>query len=177
GKHSKARTKDQTEIALFWADDLGTVTPPGHWNRIAQTIALERGNTLAENARLFAHLNIALSDAGVLCWVIKFTFEFWRPITAIRETERDDDWTPLLNTPPFPAYVSGHSTFSGAAASVLAESFGTDKIKFETACDSLPDVKRKFTSLSAAAEEAGMSRIYGGIHWHFDNVEGLKVGR
>ncbi len=179
GKHSQARTEEQTQIAVFWADDIGTVTPPGHWNRIAQGIARERGLTLAENARLFAHLNMALADAGILCWVIKFTFDFWRPITAIRAAEGEDDekWTPLLDTPPFPAYVSGHSTFSAAGAAVLAQSFGTDKISFTTTSDALPDVTRKFTSLSQAADEAGMSRIYGGIHWQFDNVEGQKVGR
>lgn len=174
-KDSKTRTKEQTEIAHFWADDLGTVTPPGHWNKIAQTIALERGNSLAENARLFAHLNMSLSDAGVLCWVIKFTMEFWRPITAIRI--EDPNWTPLLTTPPFPAYTSGHSTFSAAGASVLIHSFGGDKIRFSTTSDDLPGVTRKFESIWSAAEEAGMSRIYGGIHWQFDNTEGLKVGR
>jgi len=189
GKHSELRTKEQTEIAHFWADDAGTVTPPGHWNRIAQSIARDRRNTLAENARLFAHLNISLADAGVLCWVIKFTFDFWRPITAIREmspspptplpqgARGEIDWTPLLNTPPFPAYVSGHSTFSSAAAASLAESFGGDKVRFATTSDDLPGVTRKFDSLWAAAEEAGMSRIYGGIHWKFDNVDGLKVGK
>jgi hypothetical protein len=177
GKHSQARTKDQSDIAHFWADDAGTVTPPGHWNQIAQSVAREKGATLAENARLFAHLNIALADAGILCWVIKFTFEVWRPITAIRGAEGSDDWTPLLNTPPFPAYVSGHSTFSSAGAAALAQSFGTDKVSFATTSDGLPDATRKFTSLRAAAEEAGMSRIYGGIHWQFDNVEGLNLGR
>jgi hypothetical protein len=175
GKESLVRTKEQAEIAHFWADDLGTVTPPGHWNKIAQSTAQERGNTLAENARLFAHLNMSLSDAGVLCWVIKFTFEFWRPITAIQFEE--PKWTPLLTTPPFPAYTSGHSTFSGAGASVLAHSFGNDKIRFSTTSDDLPGVTRKFESLWSAAEEAGMSRIYGGIHWQFDNADGLKVGR
>jgi hypothetical protein len=175
GKHSKARTEEQTEIAHFWADNAGTVTPPGHWNQIAQAIAKERGNALAENARVFAHLNMALADAGVLCWVIKFTFEFWRPITVIQQADRD--WTPLIATPPFPAYVSGHSTFSSAAAASLAQSFGTDKIRFETTSDGLPDVTRRFTSIWAAAEEAGMSRIYGGIHWQFDNTDGLQVGR
>jgi hypothetical protein len=82
-----------------------------------------------------------------------------------------------LNTPPFPAYVSGHSTFSSAAAAALAESFGADKIRFATTSDDLPGVTRKFDSLWSAAEEAGMSRIYGGIHWKFDNVDGLKVGK
>ena len=174
-KESMTRTKEQTEIAVFWEDNLGTVTPPGHWNRIAQSIAIEHGNTLAENARLFAHLNMSLSDAGVLCWVIKFTFEFWRPITAIRHAE--PNWTPLLTTPPFPAYTSGHSTFSGAGASLLIRSFSTDKLRFSTTSDDLPGVTRKFESIWSAAEEAGMSRIYGGIHWQFDNTEGLKVGR
>ncbi len=174
-KESLTRTKEQTEIAHFWADDLGTVTPPGHWNKIAQSIAIERGNTLAENARLFAHLNMSLSDAGVLCWVIKFTMEFWRPISAIRI--EDPDWTPLLTTPPFPAYTSGHSTFSGAGAAVLVQSFRSDKIRFRTASDDLPGVTRQFETIWSAAEEAGMSRIYGGIHWQFDNTEGLKVGK
>jgi hypothetical protein len=177
GKQSKARTDEQTQIAHFWADDLGTVTPPGHWNKIAQSLAQDRNHTLAQNARLFAHLNITLADAGILCWVIKFTFNFWRPVTAIQQADRDDAWMPLLNSPPFPAYVSGHSTFSSAAASLLAQSFGTDNVRFATASDGLPGKLREFTSLTAAAEEAGMSRIYGGIHWRFDNTEGLKVGR
>jgi len=177
GRNSKDRTDEQTQIALFWADDAGTVTPPGHWNKIAQTIAQDRGKTLAENARLFAHLNISLADAGVLCWVIKFTFDFWRPVTAIQRIDREETWLPLIDTPPFPAYVSGHSTFSSAAASVLAQSIGTDNVRFATTSDGLPGKTRNFASLFAAAEEAGMSRIYGGIHWQFDNTEGLNVGR
>ena len=176
GKQSLFRTEEQTQIAHFWADDVGTVTPPGHWNKIAASIAVERGNTLAENARLFAHLNMSVADAGILCWVIKFTFEFWRPVTAIQQ-HADKDWMPLLNTPPFPAYVSGHSTFSSAAAAVLIESFGADKIPFATISDGLPGVTRKFDTIWSAAQEAGMSRIYGGIHWQFDNVDGLNVGR
>lgn len=177
GKDSADRTEEQTQIAFFWADDAGTCTPPGHWNMIAQAIAKERGTSLAENARTFAHLNMSLADAGILCWVIKFTYDFWRPITAIREADGDDKWTPVLDTPPFPAYISGHSTFSSAAAASLAESFGTDKVRFTTASDGTPGVTRTFNSLRAAAEEAGMSRIYGGIHWQFDNVDGLNVGK
>ncbi len=177
GKNSVDRTEEQTQIAFFWADDAGTCTPPGHWNMIAQAIAKERGSTLAENARTFAHLNMSLADAGILCWVIKFTYDFWRPITAIREADGDDKWTPVLDTPPFPAYISGHSTFSSAAAASLAESFGSDKVRFTTRSDGAPGVTRTFNSLWAAAEEAGMSRIYGGIHWQFDNVDGLNVGK
>jgi hypothetical protein len=185
GKHSTARTDEQTQIALFWADNAGTVTPPGHWNQIAQGLARQRGTSLAENARLFALLNVSLADAGVLCWVIKFTHDFWRPVTAIRaahddgnpRTEPDPAWEPLLDTPAFPAYVSGHSTFSSAGAAALAKFFGTDKISFTTTSDALPGVTRRFDSLWAAAEEAGMSRIYGGIHWQFDNSEGLATGK
>jgi hypothetical protein len=185
GLRSAARTPEQTQIARFWADDEGTVTPPGHWNRIAQTVAVERRTTLAENARLFALLNLALADAGIACWDCKYAFNVWRPIDGIREadparhrdTTPDPDWTPLLTTPPFPTYTSGHSTFSGAAAAVLASFFGTDDVAFTSTGDSLPGVKRTFVRFSAAAQEAGKSRIYGGIHWEFDNREGLTCGR
>jgi membrane-associated phospholipid phosphatase len=176
GKNSPKRTEEQTQIALFWADGAGTVTPPGHWNEIARTAARQRGTTLAENARLFALLNMSLSDAGVLCWVIKFTYGFWRPITAIHRAD-DPSWEPLIETPPFPAYTSGHSTFSGAAATLLANFFGADGVRFTSASDGVPGVTRQFDSFWAAAEEAGMSRIYGGIHWQFDNTEGLAMGK
>lgn len=183
--HSRVRTKDQTEIAYFWADGEGTVTPPGHWNQIAQTVASERGNTLAENARLFAMLNVALADVAIVCWDCKYHFDFWRPVTAIRNAHRlnnpaleaDPDWLPLLTTPPFPAYTSGHSSFSAAGAAVLAEFFGTDEIPFTTTSQDLPGVTRSFARFSDAAREAGMSRIYGGIHWSFDNRDGLAGGK
>jgi hypothetical protein len=185
GARSATRTPEQTEIARFWADDEGTVTPPGHWNRIAQTAARQRGTTLAENARLFALLNLALADAAIVAWDAKFAFKYWRPIDGIREadpavnrdTTPDPDWSPLLTTPPFPSYTSGHSTFSGAAAAVLACFFRTDDVRFTDTSESLPGVTRTFARFSAAAEEAGKSRIYGGIHWEFDNREGLASGR
>lgn len=184
-RNSRARTAEQTLIAQFWADDSGTVTPPGHWNRIAQVVARDRALTVAENARLFALLNLALADAGIVCWHYKFGYNYWRPITAIREadrdgnpdTERDPAWESLLKTPPFPSYVSGHSTFSGAAAAALAGFFGTDNLRFTTTSDGTPGVRRTFERFSDAAAEAGRSRIYGGIHWEFDNSEGLRAGK
>jgi membrane-associated phospholipid phosphatase len=180
---STTRSIEQTEIARFWADGAGTVTPPGHWNVIAQDVAGQQRTTLEENARLFALLNIAEADAAIVSWDCKFRFEFWRPITAIRngeldpvaETEKDADWTPLLVTPPFPEYTSGHSTFSAAAAVVLAAFFGGD-IPFVTASEDLPGVVRSFSSFSAAAQEAGISRIYAGIHFLSANEAGLSSG-
>jgi hypothetical protein len=182
------RTADQTAIALFWADGGGTWTPPGHWNSIAQDVAAMQGNTLSENARMFALLNIAEADASIASWDAKFlpANDFWRPITAIREaandnnpaTEADANWLPLIATPPFPSYTSGHSTFSGAASRVLANFFGTDNISFTTPGDALSGQSpRSFTSFSQAANEAADSRLYGGIHYRFDNLDGLIAGQ
>jgi len=170
------RSEDQTEIALFWADGAGTETPPGHWNSIAQIIAAARGNTLEENARLFALLDIALADAAICAWDAKYTFHFWRPVTAIAFAEPELDWMPLLVTPPFPEYTSGHSTFSGAGATVLPLFYGTENLPFTVGSDFLPGVYRSFSTPFDASEEAGVSRIYGGIHFHSANVDGLQAG-
>lgn len=181
---STVRTADQTQIALFWADGGGTATPPGHWHVIAQGISQERHLGLLENARLFALLAIAGADAAIVSWDHKFTYSNWRPVTGIQHadtdgnpaTTADPSWTPLIVTPPFPSYTSGHSTFSSASARLLALFFGTDQISFSTTSDGLPGVTRSFTRLSDAAKEAGQSRIYGGIHWQFDNEAGLASG-
>jgi hypothetical protein len=182
--NSVVRDADQTEIAHFWADGPGTDTPPGHWNRIAQNVARSSGLTVPENARLFALLNVALADAAIVCWDMKYACNFWRPVTAIHdadsdgndETIRNTDWLPLLVTPPFPSCTSGHSTFSGAAAQMLSLFFGRDDVGFtDTSIQGRPG--RSFASFSQAAEEAGRSRIYGGIHFEFDNAGGQKSGR
>jgi PAP2 superfamily len=170
------RTAEQTEIALFWADGAGTETPPGHWNSIAQTIADARGNTLEENARLFALLNIAMADAAICAWDAKYTFHFWRPVTAIAYAEPQLNWMSFIVTPPFPDYVSGHSTFSGAAATVLPMFYGTDDLPFSTGSDFLPGVYRSFSTCLDAAEEAAVSRIYGGIHFRSASEDGLQAG-
>jgi membrane-associated phospholipid phosphatase len=183
--NSITRTQDQTDIALFWADGAGTATPPGHWNLIAADVAHQQHNTLAENARLFALLNVALADAGIASWDSKYFYNFCRPVTAIHNaaadgdpnTMPDADWSPLLTTPPFPSYISGHSTFSAAAATILAGFFGTDRITFTTGSENPAASARTFTSFSQAANEAGISRIYAGIHWDFDNTAGLATGK
>src|SRR5213083_2046174 len=149
------RTAEQTEIALFWADGAGTETPPGHWNTIAQIIADARGNTLEENARLFALLNISMADAAICAWDAKYTYHFWRPVTAIAFAEPELNWMPLLVTPPFPEYTSGHSTFSGAGATVLPLFYGTDDLPFTSGSNFLPGVYRSFSTPFDAAVEAG----------------------
>jgi hypothetical protein len=170
------RTEDQTEIALFWADGAGTETPPGHWNSIAQIIAAAQGNTLEENARLFALLNIAMADAAICAWDAKYTFDFWRPVTAIAFVEPQLNWMSFIVTPPFPDYVSGHSTFSAAAATVLPLFYGTEDLPFTTGSDFLPGVYRSFATCFDAAEEAGASRIYGGIHFRSASDDALQAG-
>jgi hypothetical protein len=170
------RTEDQTEIALFWADGAGTETPPGHWNSIAQTIAAARGNPLEENARLFALLNIAMADAAICAWDAKYTFDFWRPVTAINFTEPQLNWASFIVTPPFPDYVSGHSTFSAAAATVLPLFYDTEDLPFTIGSDFLPGVHRSFLTCLDAAEEAAVSRIYGGIHFRSASEDGLQAG-
>ncbi len=170
------RTGEQTEIALFWADGAGTETPPGHWNSIAQTIGEARGNTLEQNARLFALLNIAMADAGICAWDAKYNFNFWRPVTAIGFAEPDLNWMSFIVTPPFPDYTSGHSTFSAAAATVISLFYDTEDLPFTTDSDFLPGVFRSFATCMDAAEEAALSRIYAGIHFRTASEDGLQAG-
>jgi membrane-associated phospholipid phosphatase len=181
---SVTRTADQTQIANFWKDGAGTVTPPGHFFQIALEVATAKGNTLTENARLFALLGMAEADAAICAWDMKKYYDFWRPDTGIQNadidgnpnTVADKNWQPLLDDPNFPSYVSGHSTFGAAAAAILAAFSGTDDISFYSTSDSLPGVIRHFDSFSAAAKENGMSRIFAGVHWDFDDLAGYMAG-
>jgi YD repeat-containing protein len=183
-KNSTTRTADQTQIAKFWADGVGTYTPPGHWNQIAQDAAANSSNSLIDNARLFAMLDVSLADSGIAAWDAKYVYDFWRPITAIQQgdldgnalTAGDPSWTPLIKTPPFPEYVSGHSTFSGAASTILTNAFGSN-YSFTTTSYGLTGITRSYTSFDQAADQAGMSRIYGGIHFNSANQDGLALGR
>lgn len=183
--NSSTRTPRQREIALFWADGSNTETPPGHWNKIAQQVVESKSYDNLAAARLFAALNVALADSSIVCWDAKYTYNWWRPITAIRAGGTDGNpatvpeptWLPLLANPPFPEHTSGHSTFSGAAAAVLAKLTGSDEFQFVTASDGLPGVVRRFRCFSDAAKEAGLSRIYGGIHFPSANEQGLESGR
>jgi PAP2 superfamily len=156
---SRTLTDEQRRIAAYWADGAGTVTPPGHWNVIAADLVRAAGWTTLRTAWLFATLNTAQADAFIACWDAKYAYWSLRPVTAIRRLI-DPNWLPYLVTPPFPAYVSGHSTTSGAASTVLAAFFPASAAQ-----------------LQAMAEEAAVSRLYGGIHYVSDNEAGLTLGR
>ncbi len=181
-------TPEQLETAVFWADDGGgTRTPPGQWLQIATNIADDRNLDVFEAARLSAMVGTSLADASFAAWNVKYDqWPIWRPVTAIRNctmavcgVDGDPTWTPMIPTPNFPAYVSGHSTMGGAGERAIAGFFGTDAVSFCLDADpqvaSLPT--RCYTSLAAAEDENGISRIYGGVHWSYDNMYGKMTGR
>jgi len=176
-------TVEQQEIARFWADGGGTLTPPGHWVQIASGILASRSLSLMEEARVMAVVGASVADAAISAWDNKYSYTLWRPVTAINGctlqscgVEGEPGWKPLLTTPNFPSYASGHSTFSGAAAGALASFFGDD-VSFCVQPDAAVALQERcFGSFSAAAAEAGISRIYGGIHYGFDNLPALAAG-
>jgi hypothetical protein len=177
------RTEDQTEIAEFWAlDRIDTFRPPGQLYEVAQNVALQEGNTLEENALLFAQLSSAFVDTAIVTWDAKYIYEQARPINNVRDFLGDSGWQPLLDTPPFPDYPSGHSGFGGAAGTVLENFFGTD-VSFEVTSQDLPGVVRSYatvgdvSSFDQLALEDALSRLYGGVHLRSSNLESLEVGQ
>jgi membrane-associated phospholipid phosphatase len=184
GATGSMRSADQSQIAEFWANGAGTETPPGHWNRIAVQVAQARGLSTPEEARLLALLNVALADAAISCWEAKYMYDYWRPVTAIREADPDStpeivadpNWSSFVVTPPFPEYTSGHSMFSRAAATLLARYFGTDAIAFTVGSDELPGVMRSYAGFAVASDESAVSRVYGGIHFPSAIVTGQAAG-
>ena len=169
---SPVRTDFQTEVARFWN---GNTTL--YWNRIALTMAGRRDTPLSENARLFALLNVAIADSAIACWDAKYHYVFWRPVTAIQNdaVAPDPNWLPLLITPNFPEYPSAHATVSPAGAVVLQSVFG-DSGTFTLDSDVLPGVLHTFDSFAAAADEAFIARIYGGIHFRSSCRDGRTLG-
>ncbi|WP_437736150.1 phosphatase PAP2 family protein [Sorangium sp. So ce1335] len=203
------RTPEQTVIGIFWSYDgaprIGEV--PRLYNQIARAIAVQKGNSEIENARYFALVNIALADAAIATWDTKYHHELWRPIVGIRLADRDGNaltipdrrWKPVGSpgsnrspqrmTPPFPAYVSGHSSFGAAMFQVLTRYYGKDRVSFCARSDEFngittdargnvrPAIKRCYSSFSQASQENASSRIYLGVHWRFDAVEGMRQGK
>jgi hypothetical protein len=189
---SSTRTLDNTNIATFWNDPVGTVTTAGHWNQALQ--ALTATLTLHERAKAFAAVNIAMADGAITAWDAKYSYKSWRPVSAIRdEATRDTGvpydnpsiigdagWSPLYATPVSPEYVSMTSTLSQAAATTLANLLGGDVHSFsigaDTNGDGTVDMTRNYTSFSQAAIEAGRAGIYGGSQFNFSIQDGRSLG-
>ena len=169
-------TPEQEAIARFWSDDpMLSPTPPGHWIVIAM-IALDMTDASAPaRADTLARLGIAMADAFIGCWQSKYEFDLLRPVTYIR-AHIDPAFQPILITPPFPEYPSGHSTLSGAAATVLTAQFGDPFAFTDTTHEDDGMGTRSFPSFHAAAAEAGISRLYGGIHFPAAITRGLDQG-
>jgi membrane-associated phospholipid phosphatase len=150
---AKNLTDNQRKIANWWSDGFNTYTPPGHWNRFAKDFIIQYKLNPVRSARTFAYMNMAIMDAGISCWDAKYYYHYPRPIQTI------PGFKTILGTPNFPSYTSGHSTFSAAAAEVLSYIFPPEAAQ----CNQW-------------AEEAAMSRVYGGIHYRFDAEVGIEQG-
>jgi hypothetical protein len=180
GQVSTARTPEQTEIARFWFQG------PSAWYLIARTASGVKNLDLWDSARVLAAASLAMADSYIAGFKIRYVYDFWRPVTAIREaaddgndaTVADPAWNSLQNTPPVSDYPSTQSLFSGAAAAVLAGLFGTDQVSFSvTSGPPFANIKRSFTSFSGAAKESADSRVYAGIHFRSACEDGLTLGR
>ena len=184
-----ARTEEQTEIALFWVE-----SSPLAWNRMARTLAADRGLDMWDSARLFGLLNMGMTDGYIGTFQEKYDYNFWRPVTAIHRADEDGNprttadptWAPLVTTPPIPDHDSGHSVEGGVAAQIMKRVFGTDRVEFEVCsltlpagqtCDDTSPVTRSFRRISDAAAENGESRILVGFHFRHAVTDGIAHGR
>jgi membrane-associated phospholipid phosphatase len=174
---STVRTPEQTTIAQFWAAPI-----QNYWNTIADDVTTARHSDVETSARTFAQLDLGIADATIALYDAKYAYRLWRPITAIRLadtdgnplTKADPTWTPLATTPPDPSYAGAHSTISATAATILTAAYGN--VPFTVSSPLLPGVTRSFGTFRAAAAEAGLSRIYAGIHTRLDHRAGLRLG-
>ncbi len=169
-------SSEKAEIAEFWADDPGqTATPPGHSISVTTQVLRQEAARLDLAAEAYARIGIAVADAFIGCWSNKYVHNLLRPVTYIQEVF-DAEWMPLLNTPPFPEYPSGHSVQSGATAAVLTTLFGENYAFTDHTHDDRGFTPRNFSSFAEMAEEAAMSRLYGGIHYRAAIVDGIAQG-
>jgi hypothetical protein len=179
--NSTTATADEALTGFFWNGAI-----QNYWNEIAQTLSLAHNLTTAQDARLFALLNLSFADDVIAFYDAKYTYNFWRPVTAIRaadpainaETLPDPNWLPEVGkTAPDPSYPGAHAVISASGAEVLISFFERDHADFNVTSEVLPGVERSFTSISAAAEEATLSRIFGGQHFRTDLTTGQRLGR
>jgi hypothetical protein len=183
---STTRTADQTLVAQLWANVNTPTTVFFVWNNVASTVAISRNNTTVENARLFALMNIAFHDALQTTFTSKFAHGLWRPVTAIRLAEEDGNpntapdvnWSSLLLVnPPYPTYAGNHAAIGTSQATILALFFGRDDIRFDHTWEGGGGATRSYSGFMAMANEEERSRVYGGIHFTFDQTAGQSAGR
>ncbi|HWY70359.1 MAG TPA: vanadium-dependent haloperoxidase [Terriglobales bacterium] len=176
-----AATADQALTGHFWNGAI-----QNYWNEITQTAAIDFGLTTAQSARLFALLNLSFADSVIAFYDAKYTYNFWRPVTAIRgasaainpKTLPDANWLPEVgNTTPDPSYPGAHAVISAAGAAVLISFFHRDQLNFQVTSEVMPGVERAFDSFSDAAQEATLSRMFAGVHFRFDLTHGQRLGR
>jgi hypothetical protein len=183
--NSMTRTADQTQVARLWAN---VGTPTNFllvWNSVARTVSAARNLTTVEKARLFALTNIALHDSLQTTFASKFEHGLWRPVTAIRRADEDGnantapdpEWLPLIPTPPYPSYAGNMAGIGTSQATILSLFFGRDDIRFEHTWAGAGGATRSYAGFSEMANESARARVYGGIHFTFDNVAGQSVGR
>jgi hypothetical protein len=180
GRAGSRRSAEQTDIARFWF-----VTGPQAWNPIARQLAAMRKLDIVDSARLFALVAIATDDAFIAVFDAKYHYNFWRPITAIRNadlsnnsvTSRDAAWLPLGDTPMHPEYPCAHCITTTAATAVLQAAFGNEISEVSMTSPTAPGVTRRWTRLQDYADEVAMARIYGGFHYRFSNVAAQDMGR
>jgi len=178
---STTATPDQSLTGRFWNGAI-----QNYWNEIGQTAAQAHELTTAQSARLFALLNLSFADGVIAFYDAKYTYNFWRPVTAIREagivgnpeTLPDPNWLPEVgNTTPDPSYPGAHAVISSAGATILSDFFGKGRFDFAVTSEVLPGVERSFKSFSGANKEATLSRIFAGVHFRPDLTAGQKLGR
>jgi hypothetical protein len=192
--NSSTRTADQTAAAVFWQ-----FAPINLWNPLARTLAARYDLDAADQARLYALVNLAAADGAIACWNDKYYWSFWRPRAAIREADTDGNpatiadpnleslfapatpTTPPLATPPFPDHPSGHGCLSGAVLNTFADFFGTDKVEITLisgrSLNGVPIPARHFDRFSQALKEIIDARVWGGIHFRTADVQGTVIGK
>jgi hypothetical protein len=179
-RDSKTRTPDQTAAAIFW-----TVQTAVPWHAAARAAAITKGNSVTENARLFAMLSMATADSQIACFAEKYKHVHWRPIAAVREAATtnvrnlspDPKWEPLLGTPPHPEYPSAHACFSGAAEVVLRSFFDSDAVQVDVTYPPVFGVTRTYTKFSQISKEVNDARVWAGIHFRSADTDGYTLGR
>jgi hypothetical protein len=178
---SPLRPQHRTDVAKFYA----AASAVQVFNSAARQVSAAQGKSLSENARIFALLAMAMGDANIACWDTKYHYNFWRPVTAIRnggidgnaDTEADPEWVPLITTPAFPGYASGHATVSGAARAVLERAFGKDGHAVTLTHPGSPGIALNYAAWSVITDDIDDARVYGGIHFRFDQEAGAHQGR